>query len=494
MTTFLKTTAKNFFLIGGIIFGFSHSAQSRTIGFSVGQSSTSETQVSVLDDDTLQAIPDAMVTIQSEFEISEFVLFSDATGTARFLPVPESALLANSQKTITVSKAGYAFTKVIGVQNSHITIFLKPLDNMRSFATVHGSVSGWERDDELLSKPVYMGLVFRSMSAYDLLDFNVKMLVSPLKDEIDIWGKRKIPSNLVIPNQDIPILLGSIHVNKPDYRLPVPPQQDSQLAIVQAQINSSDLIDIGQSGKVEPTSLNKIHFDRLGISKTFTPTGEADLQLDLRADLPLKDTHQVKVNAPPFVSDVLVAAISDISENWSSLLLTDVKAPLTINAFENHGPLQLRSAPTLAARDRMLLTIAISQDLKRISGIITTNAGTQVNPGEYLNSEASRDSASMPEQLKIRAPETGIGGAVFRATDEERHQTFPIGYVFTLPSAGETLISTRNLPFQQKVSQYAVVQLEFGKGFNEKDMDGRNIITQLKRFATERAEIKTERP
>jgi hypothetical protein len=457
-----------------------------------------ETQILVLDDRTLQPVPDAMVTVRertantlSSAEILTGDLrFADSSGAVAF-PVS-----GQTSKVVTAVKNGYAGATVIGARSSQVTIFLKPLEQSVPTSVGSGVVSGWQHAPFLLGKPVYMGAVFRSLNSYDLLQFQVSNLISPLKDEIDVFGKRQIPSNIVMPDETIPIFLGSIRLNKPHYRFPVPTEKPTRLALLQAQIDSSELVAIGQSGKADASSLNKVQFDRVGLSEPFTPA--ADFKKDLNAEYALQPAHKVTVNDPPFPSDVVVIAVTDLQGDRNWLIPTDIKAPITEKEMQiekpiQHGPVTLRSIAQNApfpSRNQALITVATTKDLKRISGIITSSAGNQVNIGGFLESQAQPDSAILPEEVKIQAPSNGIGELIFRTQDKASNIQHPVWFVYSLPEAGQVGISTRELPLQNNISQYSALKLEFDPAFDEHEVDGQYVITRLRRFASETANIR----
>jgi hypothetical protein len=492
--------SKRFTTLFFCFLSLSHSIQAKaeSIGFSLhdnaDQSTFQETAVSVVDDKTLQPIPDALVTVREHTaEIENFdgeLQLSDWNGSSRF------AIAGKTPKTVTAVKQGYAGATLIGARSSHVTIFLKPLERESQISVASGNVSGWQHSNFLLGKPVYMGAVFRNLNAFDLLQFQVGTLISPLKDEIDVFGKRQIPSNLVMPDQTIPIFLGSVRVNKPHYRFPMSTGHTTRLAVLQAQIDSSELVSIGQSGKADASTLNKVQFDRIGLSDIVSAAG--DFKQDLHAEYALQAAHRVTVNPPPFPSDVVVIAVTDLQGDWQALIPTDIKAPITEKELLEQrpitqGPISLRSLPAMPAfpaKNQALITVASTKDLKRISGIITATAGSQVNPGAYLDSQPIADSKTLPDQVQFRAPTSGIGETVFRAQESNSKHTLPVWFVYTLPEAGQVTINTHDLPFQKKVTQYSLLQLEFDPAFNEHEVDGQTIITRLKRFASETAHIR----
>lgn len=71
-----------------------------------------------------------------------------------------------------------------------------------------------------------VGFVAKTIEIDDLVQLDSGVFISPVSDTIDVMGSRKIPSNIVLPDQTFTIYFFPIHVNKPVYRLPV--RQDSK--------------------------------------------------------------------------------------------------------------------------------------------------------------------------------------------------------------------------------------------------------------------------
>lgn len=487
----MKTT-KPFILIAlGAALLLPRFSQAESLGFSLsGDSSSGEIAVSVQDDLTLEAIPDALVSVGDTFGIGlnardEWVTLTGSLGESRFKD------LTGGAKTITVYKEGYSAITLVGAQSSRVQIFLKPLATRTPEVIASGIVGGWPvgapRDVGALGKPVHVGLAFRTLSAFDLLHFNIGTVVSPLKDVIDVWGERHIPSNVVMPRQRIPVFLGSVEVNKPNYRLPVPSGRESRMLTVQGVIDSGDLIDIGQSGTITPDAVNKFQFNRLGLSEVFNPS--ADFQLNLTGDRALAPAFNVTVNRPPFPADVLAVAYADLGGDRRSLVPTDVKTPVTQAGFGAHGirasAVSLRSTSAALGQSRGVVAVAVTRDAKRLSGIITEAASGNVSTGDYLPAENLPDVAALPASIRIQAPKLGLGVTVIESGVQigNKIRTFPVWTVVALPAAGEVQVPTARMPVQQQAKTYSVNQLEFGADFNERAIDGQSIMTSLKRFS-----------
>lgn len=432
-----------------------------SLGFSLASTGSARVTVSVLEDQTLQPIGGASIVI------------TDGTN--------------EKTKTITVSKEGYAGITLVGVQADQITVYLKALPKSANPAIISGLMTGWQTRARTRGDSVMAGLVIKTLSAMDLLHFELDSFISPLRDTISVFGERKIPSNLTLPEQDIYVLFGSIHVDKPTYRLPLRANQSVRLAAVQGEMDVNDILPAFQGGKMSLTLLNKLHFSRAGLTESFT--AQDGLKKNVTTTQTLTPKFQVQVTQPPFVSDVLAASVTDIHGDRQVLMPVDVK--LAVNSDNpntiNHVTL---ASPTQRASSSAVVTLAIGKKGRRLSGIVTAQPGRIVRPGGYLPTRDYADTRSLPDAIDIQAPSFGLGAAVFEALDSPESRTsHAVWYVYSFPAAGAYSIPTRALPNRDQIESYSVHQLEFDETFNEGAFDGLNVMQKLRRFSRSSAHV-----
>lgn len=479
-------------------------AHAETLGFSLADDGTSgDLQVEVVDELTGQPIPDAVISL-GDASYDDWNL-TDHDGAAAFRP------LTSLPKNITVSKQGYSALSILGIQSNRVTAFLKRLATQAPEVLVSGKVDGWQAaipsGPDVLGKPVHVGLAFRTLGGFDLLSFNVGSVISPLSDTIDVFGPRKIPSNIVMPKQKIPVLLGSITVEKYGFRLPVRKGAEMRLMTIQGTIDSSDLIDMGQSGgKIGAGAINKFTFTRMGLSQPVSPA--SDFQLNLTANTALVPSHDVTVSPPPFQSDVLVAAVSDLGGDRQSLVPTDIRAPITAKAPPS-GPVtvRIRSTAQQLGANQGVVAVAVTEDMKRLSGIIAELGRSRrlgrAEMGQFLPVETIADSPSLPASVRLSPAPNGISAAVFESSitipsrrpsanpPKQKERRFPVWFVYSLPSTGAMEIPTQGMPIpaSTKVRGYSLLQLEFSPGFDGRVIDGRTVMTGLRRFTRTSSKI-----
>lgn len=456
-------------------------AATETLGFTLTQSaSSSSLVVEVLDEQTETPLADAKVVIADTLASKPNASgWTDFAGREILRPRP------NAAQALTVSKEGYLTFSLVGVGTGKITVFLKELRPASKNVIASGTFGGFA--GSLGGSVVAAGVVFKSLSAMDLLSFQIESFVSPLRDTVDVMGPRQIPSNLVLPDQTVSLPLGGVRLNKPDYRLPLQSGHPVRLSGVQGQVRVSDLLPLLQNSGSRPSLeiLNKLKFQRVGLSSESEPT--ESFREDFDAILSLNpNKHQVAPSRPPYTADVIVTAATDLRGDRSLLIPTDIKTAGTIEKPGVIQTVQLAAPAQNLGKARDVITIAISSSGHRITGIITDQAPQSpqvIRPGEFLNAPELPNFSSLPTQVKVQAPTKGLGAAVF-------YSAYPVWIVYTLPSAGEITVPTVQLPGvadREGVTQYAVSQLDFGQAFDERTVEGKSLLRKMERFTRSQA-------
>ncbi|MGZ3697472.1 MAG: hypothetical protein ACXWP5_05165, partial [Bdellovibrionota bacterium] len=440
------------FSMAGALIAMGRAQAAETLGFSAVDDGSDRQSVTVVDESTMSRIDDAQI-------------------------VQNPAL-----HSITVSRTGYAGVTLIGAAASKITVYLKKLPLEARAIQAKGTMSGWQMGDSR-DDNVHAGLVMKAMNSFDLVHFQFDSLISPLKDDLNVFGHHKIPSNLVLPEQDIFLLLGSITINKSDYRLPLVSGQDVRLVGVQGQMSVDEIVPAFQGGSMSLTLLNHLQMTKFNLTESIHLPGQ-DFERVVDASQPMAPTHTVTVSAPPFTADVLVAAVTDLNGDREVLFPTDLK--LGLNSQDQSGPRAVTlSAPTSAGLHDVV-SFAVAPHGKRLSAIFSATPGKTVRPGAFLPVSELADGPALPATVQIQAPAQGVGMAIFESeapwSTAELPQSMPSWYVVTFPSAGAVEVETARVPTTMAFKSYSVVQLDFGAGFNEKNLDGRVILKSLSRF------------
>lgn len=481
-----------------LFFCFVFQARAESLGFSLSLravNSDNSIQVKVLDDVTLQPIAGAQVSVLDSLGFNETSAVIEAE-------TPEHGIVHFARPfaphfVIKVLKQGYVSFALAGVQSDVVTIYLKPLQLPNQYSLVHGTLGGWNPSPG--KKFVQAGLVFRSLSAMDMLNFQTHTFISPLKDKINIFGEREIPSNVSLPDQVISYLVATVRLNKPQFRVPLYTQRVVRLGAIQGLIKVADVVGGLQGGQFSTELLNKMTVSRIGLTQWLAPAPE--LKKDFNADYVLTpNLYEVKVTRPPFQSDVMVLGSLDLEGDLQGWVPTDIKTAMSIEEPNQLRPVRLSGVnQSFGNAKPLLIATALGKNAKRMSGILTLSPGLNVQVGEFMAVQEVPDFRTLPNRIVIRAPEKGVGLITFSAEaqgprfdggdevqkdDAQKIKTYnyTTGVVFVLPVAGEIEVPTQTLNPLPAISLYALSQLEFADPFDEKTIDGHAVLQKLSRF------------
>lgn len=401
---------------------------------------------------------------------------TDANGTVQ---APDSG--ASGPWAVTVTKDGYAAVSLLGIMSRDATLYLRRTAPATG-AILSGTMGDYQVPED--SGDVYGGLVFRAPSAYDLLRFDMTSIISPLKDTIDVMGRREVPSNLVLPPQSIPVLFTSVDLDKPEYQLPLtvspPGAAPTTLAGLQCRISVDDAISIASGGTISPSILRKIHFTRLGISPAIQVTDGASQ--DVPATLDLQTANQVTVPVPPFQSEVVVAALADLNGDRQTLIPMDIASP-----SGGSGVVSIRSTSSELGEARGVVAIAMTPKADLLSGVVDLEEGA-AGPGgllrDFLDASPLPDYQSLPPSVPIQGNPNSVTTVTFETRGQDSEgitRSAPVWTIYALPSAGDAAIPTGALPGNQEPSSYSEMRLEFSS-LDEHAVDGLTIIRKLTRF------------
>ena len=466
------------FLASALI--FAGRARADDLGFSLSDVSLEnpgEIVITVVDAASGKTLPDAAISLADSLEDSlHHPLFqskSDAQGEWHLKSV-------HVPQVVTISKQGYETLSLVGVGSRTIHVSLKPITSLFS-VIASGTMTGWGGSQD--SSMIHGGLVLRTLSATDLLHFDVQSIISPLSDTIDIFGDRRVPSNLVLPTQDVFVLFGSVHLDKPQYRLPLFSNQQAHIVGVQGQMSSGDVFSVLQNGgKLSVSLLNKISFLSFGMSDLLTP--HQDFSQDINTEIPLASGASVLPNAAPFQGNIVVASVMDLDGTKQTLVPTDVKASVDADNPSDPQPVTLAFPQSsmgefVSALGGMqdIVTVAISPHGEKSTGIVSqvpasVDSGTPLSPGDFLNADDVADTGT------VRAPQTGLGAVVF-----ETAQTGSVWAVYVLPRAGDAQVPVQELMSSCGADSYSTLHFDFGDSFNGARIDGSHLMRNLKRFS-----------
>ena len=452
--------------------GASGTTWAEGLGFSFNQDAHQggQVEVTVVDEMTGLPIPDAQISL------------AEAVGGT--LLNKNLSLSELKVPALSVVKAGYTSVCIIGFRSNRVTVAMKRWRMGAPEVLTTGKLDGWRpaflTPDQINREGdsmVYSGVVIRSLGIFDLLSTHENSVISPLRDVINVYGERKIPSNVVLPEQDVFLPIGTVHLDKPIYRLPVLAGRPYRLMSMQIQARVNDLMSYATGAKPGMEALNKVQVTKIGLSSVMnsTTTTEKDLSMSLE----LGSKHQVTVNRPPFVSDVVAVALTDLTGTRETLLPTDFKTAIEAARPDQVKKVNLNAPSSSIGQSRMVVALAMEKNTaRRLSGIIVDGVGRTVAPGEFMSTLPINDFNQTPDSIRVTANPQSLSTVVLQGTGEPN----PSWIVYVTPSAGSVDLPLNQLMGQEALGQLSVYDLEFGAGFDENHLDGNTVLRQLKRF------------
>ena len=159
-----------------------------------------------------------------------------------------------------------------------------------SYSMLKGRLSGFNLDDD---GRAVAGVVAKALEMNDLAQLDVTSFVSPLKDQIDVFGKRNIPSNVILPDQSFNVYFIPIHVNKPDYRLPVLSGTANRYFSVVGAVDATEAV--GAFKKSDPWPVvNLAQIEHVGLSDKIEVSGPGKtIDADMTASIDVKEAFHL---------------------------------------------------------------------------------------------------------------------------------------------------------------------------------------------------------
>ena len=159
-----------------------------------------------------------------------------------------------------------------------------------SYSTLTGKLTGFKESDD--ESKAQLGLVAKAMEMSDLVQLDSSSFISPMKDTIDLLGKRNIPSNIVLPDQTFPVYFIPVHVDKPVFRLPVLEGTSSHYFGVTGAVVVQDAINVIRGSNAWDI-INLLEFQKVGLTAPVpvpAPATGQMISLDVTTNTAIGDT------------------------------------------------------------------------------------------------------------------------------------------------------------------------------------------------------------
>ncbi len=189
--------------------------------------------------------------------------------------------------SVTAFTANHSAVSFLENKAHRVTLEL-PENAPDSYSTLTGKLTGFKESDD--ESKAQLGLVAKAMEITDLVQLDSSSFISPMKDSIELFGKRNIPSNIVLPDQTFPVYFIPIHIDKPIYRLPVLQGSSSHYFGVSGSIVVQDAINVIRGSNTWDI-VNLLEFQKVGLTSAVpVPTGNQTISLDVTTDTVIGET------------------------------------------------------------------------------------------------------------------------------------------------------------------------------------------------------------
>ncbi len=346
------------------------------------------------------------------------VATTDSSGSVAF---SHPSLREGKAVTVTASKDGYAHLSVMQVQGNQMDLGLVA-KAPASWAFLEGATNGWPTG--LDRKTLEVGFFLPGVRPEMLLNFDPYQIVSSYKVEIDVYGRRLVPGNVVMPPQDKTYMIFPVHIEKPNYIMPVPAGFEAHLAAIAGNVPMGKALDMMKEkdflGILNITNLTHV---------TWTPRTRVNgnMKTDLTLSIPLRQkAAQVSVSNVPQGLDVVAISMADPANDRGDFAPLDVKSIKSETMKGGRGAVALALPAQARSDDSHFVFAALfdrSQFIRDKAGNSTGDQRSVV--GSIRKLQRNGQSESVDFQKFLKAIQPGAVSGDFRS------------YAFTSPNAPE---------------------------------------------------------
>jgi len=163
---------------------------------------------------------------------------------------------------ITVYKKNYSVLSIVENRANEVHVELLAF-SPETYEIIEGTLNGF--DPAQSNAQAQVGIVAKALSIDELGKLDASSFLSPINDQINVYGKRDVPSNLVFPPQWFWFSLIPVYVEKPKFRLPIRSQSREKFLSLSGLVNVQKVVKYLDSN--EPSKiLDYLDVTRVGIS------------------------------------------------------------------------------------------------------------------------------------------------------------------------------------------------------------------------------------
>lgn len=262
-------------------------------------------------------------------------LTTDSAGRVAF-SAPE--LQSHPTLSVTAKKLGYAVTTIYSTNANTVEMALQPDPNPNAYGFLQGKLLGFPPGYN--SRTMELGIFLPGFRIESLLNFDPQQIVSSYKVPVDIYGERQIPGNVVFPPQDKTYIFFPVHLEKPEFIMPLPIGMKTHMSGIVGAVNISDAI----SAMKERDFLQILNLATLThtnwTSERVTVNGHANFDLTVQQAITQKAITSRYQNIPARLDAVAITMV-DPTGDRGDFIPVDVKSLKSESISGGRGSIQL---------------------------------------------------------------------------------------------------------------------------------------------------------
>lgn len=262
-----------------------------------------------------KAVPQAQILVGESLNspFAENFLTTDSEG---IFVAPESW---QTEQMVTISAPGFVRTSYFGQRPQGQTFQIRSMETSTPFE-LQGQGTGFQLKDK--DNLIDFALVMPMITRQSLFAFDMGMFVSPISDQVDIYGQKiSIPSNVILPKQKESFGFIPVELAKPLYRLHFQTPGIKRVFAARGQFPFKQVAQELQNNRPFLALVNYFSIQGGGLREV-TLSGPSQ-QLDLAVN-ELAFNQSKNFMSPAFASDEFMLAMP-MSPYQGEFIMTDVK-------------------------------------------------------------------------------------------------------------------------------------------------------------------------
>lgn len=261
------------------------------------------------------------------------MVVTDESGTAFF----SDPAVVGKPLTVTASLAGYGSFSLAANTAAMVEITLAPYTREDAFAFLQGKLSGFPPGYD--RRTLELGMFLPAFKPESLVNFDPQQIISSYKVEIDVFGKRQVPGNVVLPPQSKSYGIIPISLSKPEFIMPLPKGLNTHMAASAGAVPISPAVD-GIQNKDFLSVINLATFTHLAWTRRMEVKGDERFDMNLTQPLEQKALKAKLFSVAPKLDAVSVAML-DPEGDRGDFIAMDVKSLKSEEIKDGAGAIKL---------------------------------------------------------------------------------------------------------------------------------------------------------